>query len=67
VAHSLFIAGMHSISARTASTIACLEPVYGSFLAVLFLGEELALRTILGGILILGVALHATTKGEPAA
>ena len=62
VAHSLFIAGMKSVSARTASTIACLEPVYGTLLAVLFLGDRLALRTLLGGILILGVAFHATVK-----
>jgi drug/metabolite transporter (DMT)-like permease len=63
VAHSLFISGMHGISARTASTIACLEPVYGTLLAVLSLNEDLALRTVLGGIVILGVALHATWKG----
>jgi drug/metabolite transporter (DMT)-like permease len=62
VAHSLFIAGMHGISARTASMIACLEPVYGTLLAVLFLGDSLSLRTLLGGILILGVAFHATVK-----
>jgi drug/metabolite transporter (DMT)-like permease len=62
VAHSLFISGMHGISARTASTIACMEPLYGTLLAVVFLHEELTLRTILGGILILGVALHATLK-----
>lgn len=62
VAHSLFIAGMSRVSARTASTIACLEPVYGTLLAVLFLGDSLPLRTILGGIVILGVALHATVK-----
>jgi drug/metabolite transporter (DMT)-like permease len=62
VAHSLFIAGMKSVSARTASTIACLEPVYGTLLAVLVLGDSLPLRTVLGGILILGVAVHATLK-----
>jgi drug/metabolite transporter (DMT)-like permease len=67
VAHSLFIAGMHGITARTASMIACLEPVYGTLLAVLFLGDSLPLRTVLGGILVLGVAFHATLKGEPAA
>ncbi len=63
VAHSLFIAGMHGVSARTASTIACLEPVYGTLLAILFLGEVPSLRTVLGGILILGVSFHATVKG----
>jgi drug/metabolite transporter (DMT)-like permease len=64
VAHSLFIAGMASVSARTASSIACLEPVYGTLLAVLVLGESLPLRTLLGGILILGVAFHATWHKE---
>jgi drug/metabolite transporter (DMT)-like permease len=62
VAHSLFIAGMHGVSARTASMIACLEPVYGALLAVLLLGDSLPLRTVLGGIVVLGVALHATVK-----
>jgi len=63
VAHSLFISGMHGISARTASTIACLEPVYGTLLAILFLGDIPSLRTVLGGVVILGVAFHATWKG----
>jgi drug/metabolite transporter (DMT)-like permease len=63
VAHSLFIAGMRDISARTASTIACLEPVYGTLLAILFLGEITSQRTILGGAIVLAVAFHATVKG----
>jgi drug/metabolite transporter (DMT)-like permease len=63
VAHSLFIAGMHAVSARTASTIACLEPVYGTLFAVFILGDSLSLRTVLGGLLILGVAFHATVAG----
>lgn len=63
VAHSLFIAGMHGISVRTASMIACLEPVYGTLLAALFLHEMPALRTVLGGTLILGVAFYATLRG----
>ena len=63
VAHSLFIAGMQGISARTASMIACLEPLYGTLLAILLIHEMPTPRTVLGGILILGVAFHATLKG----
>lgn len=63
VAHSLFIAGMRGISARTASTIACLEPVYGTLLALILFGDVPSLRTLLGGSLILGVAFHATLTG----
>jgi len=63
VAHSLFIAGMHGISARTASMIACLEPAYGVLFAILFFHEIPPPRTVLGGILILGVAFYATLRG----
>lgn len=62
VAHSLFIAGMNGVSARTASTIACLEPVYGVLLMILCFGEAPTLRTVLGGIVIVGVAIHATMR-----
>jgi drug/metabolite transporter (DMT)-like permease len=62
VAHSLFIAGMHRISARTASTIACLEPVYGALLAAILFREIPTLRTVVGGCIVLGVALYATIR-----
>jgi drug/metabolite transporter (DMT)-like permease len=68
VAHALFIAGLRGVRARTASMIACLEPVYGSVLALVILGEVLSGRTVLGGLLILGVAFYATLhpgKEEP--
>jgi drug/metabolite transporter (DMT)-like permease len=64
VAHSLFIAGLHGVSARTASRIACLEPVYGTLLAVLFFHDVPTGRTVLGGILILGVSFHATVRPQ---
>jgi drug/metabolite transporter (DMT)-like permease len=60
VAHSLFIAGLHGVRARTASMIACLEPVYGAALAAVVLGEIPTLRTLLGGTVVLGVAFYAT-------
>jgi drug/metabolite transporter (DMT)-like permease len=60
VAHALFIAGMRGVRARTASMITCLEPVYGSALAFVVLGERLSVRTVVGGLLILGVAFYAT-------
>jgi drug/metabolite transporter (DMT)-like permease len=64
VAHSLFIAGMRGVTTRTASMIACLEPVYGSVVAAL-LGEVPSARTVVGGLIILGVALYATVRRDP--
>jgi drug/metabolite transporter (DMT)-like permease len=60
LAHTLFIDALARVSAHTASVVAGLEPVYGIALALLLLGEVPAPRTLFGGALILGAALHAT-------
>jgi len=60
LAHTLFIHGMKRIRAQAASIISSLEPVYGVLLALIFLGEVPALRTILGGTVILLAALAVT-------
>lgn len=60
VAHSLFIASLHRVRARTASMITCLEPVYGAALAALILGDIPTVRTVVGGSVVLGVAFYAT-------
>jgi len=62
LAHSLFINGMRHVSTRIASVIHCLEPPYGIALAALILGETPSLRTIVGGVIILGSALYATIR-----
>jgi drug/metabolite transporter (DMT)-like permease len=62
VAHALFITGLRGVRAQTASKIACLEPVYGSLLAALFLQELPGVRTLLGGVLVLAVAFYATAQ-----
>jgi drug/metabolite transporter (DMT)-like permease len=67
VAHALFIAGLRGVRARTASLIACLEPVYGIVFAAILLGETPSLRTIAGGLAVLGAAFYetVTAKEEP--
>ncbi|MBS3818447.1 DMT family transporter [bacterium] len=52
--HTLFIKGIKGVPAQTAAIISSLEPVYGIILAYLFLHEIPALRTIGGGLIILG-------------
>jgi drug/metabolite transporter (DMT)-like permease len=53
VSHTLFIKGMRSIKAQTASIISSLEPVYGIVFAFLLLDEIPSLRTVAGGCIIL--------------
>ena len=63
LSHSLFIKGMRLIKAQTAAIISSLEPVYGIIMALFILKEVPSLRTILGGIVILGTTFAVTWKG----
>jgi len=60
--HTLFIKGMRQIKAQTASIISSLEPVYGIVLAFLLLHEIPALRTLLGGMIILLTTLYVSGR-----
>ena len=62
VSHTLFIASMRRLSAHTAGVVAALEPVYGIALAALLLHEVPNVRTIIGGVVIIGAALDATRR-----
>ena len=64
LAHTLFISGLAVVTAHTASVIAALEPVYGIALALVFLGEVPAPRTIAGGALIVAAAVIATRRSH---
>ena len=61
--HTLLINGLRHVRAQLASVIiAGMEPVVAILFAILLLGEIPSLRTILGGILILGTTIFITTK-----
>ena len=62
LAHTLFIRGMRGVNAQTASLVASLEPVYGILFALVLLGEVPAVRTVLGGAIILGAVLLVTLR-----
>lgn len=62
LAHTLFIQGMVTIKAQLASVIACLEPVYGIILAVIFLREIPTPQELFGGSIIIGAIIIATRK-----
>ena len=62
LAHVLFIKSLVHIKTQLASITACLEPVYGIIFAFVLLDEIPALRTILGGCIILGTIAIASMK-----
>jgi len=60
ISHTLFISGLRTIPARTASLIASLEPLYGTLAAFLFLKEKPSPMVLLGGGIIIGVTVWAS-------
>ncbi len=57
LAHTLFIAGLRTLTAQLASLIASLEPVWGILFALLLLGELPSTRTLAGGAIILAATM----------
>lgn len=64
LAHSLFISSLKKIPAQLAGIVSSLEAVYGIVLAFIILGEIPATREIVGGMVIVGVAIVGQMKGK---
>ncbi|MCU7649837.1 DMT family transporter [Pseudomonas piscis] len=60
LAHSLFVASLAVIKARTAAVVFALEPVYGITVAWVLFGENPTLRMLLGGALIITAIVVST-------
>lgn len=61
-AHTIFINGLQTVKAKTASVIASLEPVYGIIGAIILLSEIPSWQEVLGGVIILGTSFYATYR-----
>ena len=58
--HSLFAASLKHLSAATAGLISCLQPLYGTILAIIILHERTSVMTLIGGALIVSAACFET-------
>lgn len=58
--HSLFAASLAHLSAATAGLISCLQPLYGTLLAVIIVHERPSVMTLIGGALIVSAACFET-------
>ncbi|HGM5579535.1 TPA: DMT family transporter [Pseudomonas putida] len=66
VAHSLFVASLAVIKARTASVVFGMEPVYGIAVAWMVFAETPTLRMLAGGVLIIfAIVLSSRLSAEP--
>jgi len=62
LAHTLLVKSYKLFTAKTVSMVSCSQPVLASILAWIILSEPLAITTIIGGSIILGVAAYESTK-----
>lgn len=68
LAHSLYVAAQRNVKAQTAGVISGMETVYGILFAFLFLKEVPGLRELIGGAVILGMAVISSlisSKNNP--
>lgn len=60
LAHSLYVAAQRNVRAQTAGVISGMETVYGILFAFVFLKEVPGIRELVGGIVILGIAVFSS-------
>ena len=67
VPHTLFAFSLLNLKAKTVSLVACVQVVYATIFAALFLGEWAELSTVVGGLIVLIAAMYESyTAGRKA-
>ncbi|PCI07658.1 MAG: EamA family transporter [Gammaproteobacteria bacterium] len=56
--HTLFAHGLLHLKAKTASLIACVQVVYATLFAAIFLSEWVSVNVIVGGVIIVSAAMY---------
>jgi drug/metabolite transporter (DMT)-like permease len=62
VAHTLFADSLRTIRASTAGLIASLEPIYGMAFAAVVLSEIPTVKTVAGGLIVVGAAVYTSIR-----
>lgn len=62
LAHSIYVSSLKKVKVQIAGIISGMETVYGIVFAYILLKETLGVRELLGGLIILGVALYSSIE-----
>ena len=58
--HALIAASLRHLRAKTFSLVACMQPFWGTIMAVLILDEQPTWQTLVGGIMVISAAIYET-------
>ena len=61
--HTLYISSLVGLKAKTAGIMQALTPLYSALFAALLIGEQLTLRTAIGGLIVFSAALYESLRG----
>ena len=64
-AHTLLVAALKHLPVKTVAMLGCLQPVIGALLAWLVLDEVISLSIVVGGSIVLLVALYESVRRSP--
>lgn len=62
--HALIAASLRHLRAKTFSLVACMQPLWGTIMAVLILREQPTWQTIVGGIMVICAAIYETYNAQ---
>jgi drug/metabolite transporter (DMT)-like permease len=62
----LYVRALHGVPAQSVGVLGYLEPVSAAVLAAAVLGEDMGVRTVLGGVLVLGAGLAVILRAPVA-
>jgi drug/metabolite transporter (DMT)-like permease len=62
LSHTLFVDSLRTIRASTAGLIASMEPIYGMAFAAAVLSEIPAIKTVAGGLIVVGAAVYTSIR-----
>ncbi|MGJ8680269.1 DMT family transporter [Paraglaciecola sp.] len=62
--HALIAASLRHLRAKTFSLVACMQPFWGTIMAIIILNENPNWQTFLGGIMIVSAAIYETYSAQ---
>jgi drug/metabolite transporter (DMT)-like permease len=62
--HALIAASLRHLRAKTFSLVACMQPFWGTIMAIVILNEQPNWQTFVGGILIVSAAIYETYNAQ---